>query len=319
MQTHSILSPGISGPLRTKTVSIWFAILLGVSHADSPLLPGWLEERRELLPPVSSEAIDTMREAWPNSSMEDTIDGESGEIPLKNARACKAIADLGGDAANALIWLYAEEPPPGKVLLPETQMAKARMLGALYYDQKAGMRLVPLLRARLDWARKEFMAGTIGKTCFSAVELKSLAMTLNLYGTEADFKNAISFEEELKTVPGTVGEEARAVFQLPVEERMHRAALSKSVDRQVSHPYGNPFRVLVESRPDIFGKAASRMAPADSSVQPASSSLPGAGPRSERGHPDARSGTSKSVLAWWIVVPISACVCLLLMLRRMKA
>ncbi|MBX7212233.1 MAG: hypothetical protein K1X78_28255 [Verrucomicrobiaceae bacterium] len=322
MQTHSILSRRARSHWRIKTVSISFAVLLGVANADLPPLPGWVEGRRDLFPPVSSEAINTMREAFPHSWGEDTILPDSDEIPLENARACKAIADLGDDAAVALIWVYAEDPPLDKILLPATHKAKAKILGHLYYDRQAGTRLAPLLRARLAWAKKQIIAGTLGKTWFSATELNRIAMTLNLHGTDEDFKNAMSLEEELKKLPGAIGEEARSFFSLPLEERLHDAELSKVVDQGVSHPYADGFRILVASRPDIYGKPASTEVPAGKSEHSATPPPSAQNPASDGGHGDADTGHTKSVVVrWirWIAVSIFVFVCFLMWFRRIQA
>jgi hypothetical protein len=183
------------------------------AHAQTSV-PSWLNGRTDLLPDVPAQDIDAMRKAWPNTGLSDTYDDRL-PLPDKFRQAAETIVRLRGNAAKAMIWMYAEDPPRLSYQDFRTGRAKAKLIRDLIDDGAASKLLVPLLRHRLNWATTEFRQGNIDQTWFSAGEFGAIEGYLAIHGTDDDLRRAYKLQDEFRASKTRIGSQLYPVVETP--------------------------------------------------------------------------------------------------------
>lgn len=213
-------------------------------------VPSWLNGRTDLLPDVPAQDIDAMRKAWPNTGLSDTYD-ERLPLPDKFRQAAQTIVRLRGNAAKAMIWMYAEDPPRLSYHNFRTGRAKAKLIIDLIDDGEAAKWLVPLLRHRLDWAEAVFKQGAIDQTWFSADEFGDIEGYLAIHGTDDDLRRAYKLQDEFRASKTRIGSQLYPVVETP-EQRWQSSMFRRESRLKRLEPYYAFFqRNLEMKRPGV--------------------------------------------------------------------
>lgn len=217
-----------------------------VSPGHTVITPSWLVGHRELLPVVSKDAIAAMRTAWP-SSLEglNCCGGRPSPAYYDSARM---IAGLGSDAAKALIWLYAEDAPSAEPDGFRPQRNKYWMLSALVDDQAAVGLLLPLFRARLDWAQQHLKAGTLDRTWFPHEELTGIENVLTAHGTDEEFRRVFELRARLREFSCPIGTPPLNEHGQTFEQQWRFALSHRDRQGNIDRPYHLRWASVVESQ-----------------------------------------------------------------------
>lgn len=184
---------------RVFRVSLLLGSILGVyaESVEQPPTPSWLAGQRELLPPVDPAAIEFMRDFLPKIG----IDGNTGPTKEK-LKQIRTIWEFGDQIEMALIWLYAEDPPPprksGGAGLRDLRELRFSPIDWLSADRESSVWLVPLVRARTDWAKKLYTEGKLEDSSFSWRELMDIQSVFTHFGTVEDIDNVLKFQEDIR-------------------------------------------------------------------------------------------------------------------------
>lgn len=240
-------------PRRYTLITNWVIALAFAQcvHAETHSAASWLNGRTNLLPDVPAQDIEAMRKAWPHTVLDDTYDDR---LPLPDdfRQAAETIVRLGDNAAKAMIWMYAEDPPRLSYQDWRTGRFKGNLIVALAVDGMAAKWLVPLLRHRLDWAATVFKQGDIDQTWFSGEELGHIEGYLTIHGTDEDLRRAYQLQDEFRASKTRVGSQLYPVTEATPELRWQNAMFRRQSRLKRLEPYYAFFqRNLEVKRPGV--------------------------------------------------------------------
>jgi len=232
---------------------IRWAVALTLAHSlhAQTTAPSWLDGRTDLLPDVPVQAIDEMRKAWPNTMLSDTYDDR---LPLPDdfQLAAETIVRLGDNAAKAMIWMYAEDPPRLSYQDFRTGRTKSKLIVDLIDDGNVAKWLVPLLRHRLAWAEAVFRQGRIDQTWFSADEFGDIEGYLAIHGTDEDLRRAYQLQDEFRASKTRIGSLLYPVTEATPEQRWQNAMFRRQSRLKRLEPYYAFFKRNLEmKRPGV--------------------------------------------------------------------
>lgn len=172
--------------------------------------PVWMSvEERQLLTPVSKEEIETVL-AYERSK--EWRDGAYIRPREERLRAAWKVRSMGNRAALVDLWRYASDPLPDTGSFASADSAKwrfgddkSRLLLSLDEDPSQKTIVLPVVRARLGWARQQLKAGLLDDSPFTDSELGAIEVYVAHHGSDSDIADLLAFYRELLASDTEIG------------------------------------------------------------------------------------------------------------------
>ena len=285
-------------------------------QASSPPFPEWMgESERVLLPKVTRSDIDAVDRYFDARRLEASLPPFHA-TPPSTISAGWEVRKLGRQAAYAVIWLYAYDEywPLGQLMTSnETtqfhQYKELRILD-LVRDPSLASVIIPILRARVNWARRQLIAGTLRQSIFSSNELGGIEHYFAVHGSEEDRGVIARFWEELILAKNEIG-----VLKASVDEEMWEQGIrsARPYESQFFRPYEKNFDWVVKYPDPTLRRGDAHKSSTDPSQSAYGTGILGAG---GNGQVKSASTTLSANRVWlWLVALILLAAILVLAVR----
>jgi hypothetical protein len=206
----------------------------------SPPIPEWIENRRDLLPPINLGEFLLMKKSWESIQISDV----EFNPPPRYWEGLEAIASMGEKAVEALVWLYVQEPPR---LNPELGVRDEYLIRTVFLNDTTSVRWVlPLLRYRLQWMEGLLVRREYDRLLQLCDELGAIQGYLNIRGDEQDYRNVMDFISKLASANDALKKRLSALvgpdYDAAVDESRRKAR------RQQLFPYHEWAKLALTSR-----------------------------------------------------------------------
>jgi hypothetical protein len=159
--------------------------------------------------PVSKDELETVLAYERSKEFQEGIRVRPREERLRTAWKVRS---LGNRAALVDLWRYASDPPVPFGSISDSLQAKldfgrekSRFLLSLEEDPSQRAIVLPVVRARLAWARRRLEAGLLDDGPFTVAELGALEVYIAHYGSDSDVADLLAFYRELLASDTEIG------------------------------------------------------------------------------------------------------------------
>ncbi len=222
--------------------------ILAQSPRELPPLPLWLGDRRDLLPPLTTNEVSKMEQAWPRLQVSDV----PGNEPPEYWEALQTVVELGENASLALVWLYAKDSSRLNPMAAHRRL----LLRVLSNDTISSRWLLPLLRHRLEWMEGLVNQGQFAQVEAMADELSAIQGYMNTRSEVSDYRKVMDFIAKLAASSDVARQRLSMLLEPRYDEQSRAADEWRNRKQPHLYAYHEMAKLTLTARGGDLSKAA---------------------------------------------------------------